>query len=319
MGCELICNQLSLENNNQLSFIDNKTKDRNRRKLFETYKSESSIIKNDNNTNKFFSDSESQKKNYKTEKNELNKEEKEKKDNLKLTKIKNEDSIFLGYINEKNNKKNGFGVLKWNDGDYYKGNFKDDNFYGWGIYYSNSTQSLFKGAFKNNQIYGFGIEEWKNKNNSKFIGNYINQKREIGTLKFNDNLKYEGKFNENNFNGNGTLMIGNSENELIKIHGFFNNNIIDKIVFYENLKENKKYYGEISDIFEFEGFGILKDNNNNNIYIGFWNNNELNGEGIIFNNKKIIQQGIFNNGNYCKRENTRFENINIEEIDNFFQ
>ena len=318
MGCELICNQLSLENNNQLSFIDNKTKDRNRRKLFETYKSESSIIKNDNNTNKFFSDSESQKKNYKTEKNELNKEEKEKKDNLKLTKIKNEDSIFLGYINEKNNKKNGFGVLKWNDGDYYKGNFKDDNFYGWGIYYSNSTQSLFKGEFKNNQIYGFGIEEWKNKNNSKFIGNYINQKREIGTLKFNDNLKYEGKFNENNFNGNGTLMIGNSENELIKIHGFFNNNIIDKIVFYENLKENKKYYGEISDIFEFEGFGILKDNNNN-IYIGFWNNNELNGEGIIFNNKKIIQQGIFKNGNYFKRENTRFENINIEEIDNFFQ
>ena len=36
-------------------------------------------------------------------------------------------------------------------------------------------------------------------------------------------------------------MIGNSDNELIKIHGFFNNNIIDKIVFYENLKENKKF------------------------------------------------------------------------------
>ena len=44
--------------------------------------------------------------------------------NLYLSKSSNENSTFLGMVNKKNNKKYSFGVLKWNDGDYYKKNLE---------------------------------------------------------------------------------------------------------------------------------------------------------------------------------------------------
>ena len=132
------------------------------------------------------------------------------KNNLYLSKLSNENSTFLGMVNKKNNKKYSFGVLKWNDGDYYKGIFINDNFNGLGKYFTQSTESIYIGYFKNNQINGFGFEKWKN--GSTFTGLYNNQKKQnIGILELNKNLSYEGEFKDNNFNGYGTLYINNKE------------------------------------------------------------------------------------------------------------
>jgi len=336
----MLCNQLNLDKNQQITLINKSSFANHRNKTLEeinmTIRKENKEIdeinlsnqKNNNNTSlRTGANLSSSKKkinyditsnnfdtlNENSTKDSSNTEINKFNSNLYYIKISNDTSTFSGYINKLNNKKNSFGILNYNDGDKYIGQFENDNFNGYGKY--STKKSCYMGEFVNNQIEGFGIEKW-NDSDSYYIGNYIQQiKKGYGIFVLNNNLSYEGEFNDNNFNGYGTLII----NKDILVKGFFTNNYIDKYnVFYENIHENKIYEGEISDIFEFEGFGILKDNNNN-IYIGFWNNNELNGEGIIFNNKKIIQQGIFNNGNYCKRENTRFENINIEEIDNFFQ
>ena len=222
--------------------------------------------------------------------------------NLYISKSSNENSTFLGKVNKKNNKKYSFGVLKWNDGDYYKGIFINDNFNGLGKYFTQSTESIYIGYFKNNQINGFGFEKWKN--GSTFTGLYNNQKKQnIGILELNKNLSYEGEFKDNNFNGYGTLYINNKE---ILVQGFFYNNVIDKFAIYKNVKENKIYIGEISYEFEFNGIGMLYEKNEDKVSIGFWENNKLNGDCIIIsynNNKKEIKKCFYNNDIFEKEYN----------------
>ena len=222
--------------------------------------------------------------------------------NLYLSKSSNENSTFLGMVNKKNNKKYSFGVLTWNDGDYYKGIFINDNFNGLGKYFTQSTESIYIGYFKNNQINGFGFEKWKN--GSTFTGLYNNQKKQnIGILELNKNLSYEGEFKDNNFNGYGTLYINNKD---ILIQGFFCNNVIDKFAIYKNVKENKIYIGEISYEFEFNGIGMLYEKNEDKVSIGFWKNNKLNGDCIIIsynNNKKEIKKYCYNNDIFEKEYN----------------
>lgn len=232
--------------------------------------------------------------------------------NLYLSKSLNENSTFLGMVNKKNNKKYSFGVLKWNDGDYYKGIFINDNFNGLGKYFTQSTESIYIGYFKNNQINGFGFEKWKN--GSTFTGLYNNQKKQnIGILELNKNLSYEGEFKDNNFNGYGTLYINNKE---ILVQGFFCNNVIDKFAIYQNIKENKIYIGEISYEFEFNGIGMLYEKNEDKVSIGLWKNNKLNGDCIIIsynNNKKEIKKYYYNNDIFEKEYNDD-RNITYEKF-----
>ena len=56
----------------------------------------------------------------------------------------------------KNGKRDGKGTWKWEDGDYYIGTFKNDTFDGEGIWYEKNGDIYYKGGFKNNQFYGKG-------------------------------------------------------------------------------------------------------------------------------------------------------------------
>ena len=236
--------------------------------------------------------------------------------NLSFLKITNDNYYFIGYVDKKYKKKNKFGILKWKDGDSYEGYFENDNFKGYGKYFTESTGSKYKGQFLNNQINGFGEEEWKN--GSKFEGEYAHQiKKGIGILTLNDSKNYKGQFDNNNFNGYGTLSINNGE---ILIQGFFKNNIIQDYAIYKNIQENIIYEGKISDNLQFNGFGILFDNNDNKIYISNWKNNILDGDCIIIsnnNNEKNTQKFLFEDGEMKKEYNnnktTIFDKI-IEQL-----
>ena len=236
--------------------------------------------------------------------------------NFSFTKITNENFSFIGYVDKKYNKKNKFGILKWKDGDSYEGYFENDNFKGYGKYFTESTGSKYKGQFLNNQINGFGEEEWKN--GSKFEGEYVQQiKKGIGILTLNDSKNYKGQFDNNNFNGYGTLSINNGD---ILIQGFFKNNIIEDYAIYENIKEKISYEGKISDDLQFNGFGILFDNNNNIIYICNWKNNNLDGDCIIIsnkNNERNIQKFLYEDGEmkteYNNNKRTIYDKI-IEKL-----
>ena len=337
-NCEMLCNQLNLDKNQQITLINKSSFANHRNKTLEeinmTIRKENKEIdeinlsnqKNNNNTSlRTGANLSSSKKkinyditsnnfdtlNENSTKDSSNTEINKFNSNLYYIKISNDTSTFSGYINKLNNKKNSFGILNYNDGDKYIGQFENDNFNGYGKY--STKKSCYMGEFVNNQIEGFGIEKW-NDSDSYYIGNYIQQiKKGYGIFVLNNNLSYEGEFNDNNFNGYGTLII----NKDILVKGFFTNNYIDKYnVFYENINENKIYEGEISDIFEFEGFGILYENNSRKISIGNWKGNKLNGESIIIiynNNKKIIQKGLFKDGileeNYEQDKKTKYDKL----------
>jgi len=79
----------------------------------------------------------------------------------------------------------------------------------------------------------------------------------IGKYMYNDGSCYNGEWKDNRMHG----------------YGIFNWN--DGRSFEGKFNEDKK-----------EGFGIMR-NKLNSIYIGFWNNNFLEGEGCILTNGKI--------------------------------
>ena len=323
MGCEMVCDQLNIDKKNQMT-LGGFGKTNKRIKTLEEFKNEKNNNKEFNDideSNPFFSNnknnismrtganfSSKKKLNYDTnfdspQNNDLNSKDSIIKNlnnypNLIFTNIKNKNFNFIGYADE-NNKKIEFGILKWNDGDLYKGNFENDNYKGYGQYFTESTGSNYKGEFLNNQINGYGEEEWKN--GSKFEGEYVHQiKKGIGILTLNDYLNYKGQFDNNNFNGLGTLSINNGE---ILIQGFFKNNIIDEYAIHQNIKENLIYEGKINNKFEYNGFGILYDNNNNKIYICHWKNNNLDGDCIIItnqNNKNEIKKYLYEDGKMKK-------------------
>lgn len=182
--------------------------------------------------------------------------------------------------------KHTFGILKWNDGDEYKGTFYNDLLSGYGRYLTNESGTTYEGQFKNNEMNGFGIEKWKL--GSVFIGDYVNnEKNGIGLMNFDDYSVFEGEFKENNINGYGTLTQSN-----IIIKGFYVNNQLDKYGIWEDKKNNRRYEGEMTPQGGWEGFGILYEGDNS-ITIGKWHQSKLNGESItILPNKTLKQEKI---------------------------
>jgi hypothetical protein len=78
----------------------------------------------------------------------------------KLFDAKMENLNFDG--NYVDGKRNGFGILNFNNGDRYEGNFKDNLKEGEGIYYYKSGAS-WKGNFTNDKMNGEGVYEKKGK------------------------------------------------------------------------------------------------------------------------------------------------------------
>ena len=299
----MICDQLNLDKNNQMT-LGVTGKSNKRMKTIEGLKNGKNNLNESNGIdedNLFFTNPKPN--NIISKRNGTNVPSKKK-------------SNYDTNVDKKYKKKNKFGILKWKDGDSYEGYFENDNFKGYGKYFTESTGSKYKGQFLNNQINGFGEEEWKN--GSKFEGEYAHQiKKGIGILTLNDSKNYKGQFDNNNFNGYGTLSINNGE---ILIQGFFKNNIIQDYAIYKNIQENIIYEGKISDNLQFNGFGILFDNNDNKIYISNWKNNILDGDCIIIsnnNNEKNTQKFLFEDGEMKKEYNnnktTIFDKI-IEQL-----
>ena len=79
---------------------------------------------------------------------------------------KNKKYKFYGYHNLKG-RKEGFGIIKWEDGSTLKANFIDSKINGYASFYDKNTNSFFSGYYKNNCPKGFGIY---NKDNVKIIG-----------------------------------------------------------------------------------------------------------------------------------------------------
>ena len=201
----------------------------------------------------------------------------------------------------------GFGKYYSGRGNQYLGQFKNSLFEGFGMYYWNDGDK-YVGDFKNDFQMGIAILEYKNGN--RYEGEFNQAKEGIGTFIYSNSNKYEGEWKNNFKNGRGIFYLSNGN----KYEGWWKNNrkILDNYInddeyikkkeFIDSNKIKITYIDE--DIYEGEydpsdltlkGKGTYYFNNNDK-YIGYFNNNLFNGKGelILFNNCSII--GQFNNG-----------------------
>ena len=190
----------------------------------------------------------------------------------------NNDSKFMGNFLE--NKVFGYGKL-WNEnGDMYKGNFNEYQTFGFG-FYQTKFGAFFKGNWDNDQQSGFGMENWPK--GSNFIGEYINgNKNGIGILHFKEKARYEGEFHEGIISGVGTFYFGDDrkyQGEWFnnKMHGYGSIIWVDGNYFEGEFFEDKK-----------NGYGVFY--NIDKIYVGMWKNNKLYGNVLIIENGVVKKQ-----------------------------
>ena len=121
--------------------------------------------------------------------------------------------------------KDGMGIMRWQDGSRYLGQFSDDKMEGKGrmtqangsVYqgqwsqgmangigtFIDSEGSTYDGEWKNDLQHGFGCETWS-QGKIKFEGNYVQGKKNgRGKYEWSDGSYYEGEFYNSVFQGEG--------------------------------------------------------------------------------------------------------------------
>lgn len=213
-----------------------------------------------------------------------------------------------------NSKKDGFGVLIWQDGSKYIGAFKDnvasgvgqqihkngDSYFGKWLqgraegfgYYINKSGSKYEGEWKNDKQNGFGIEAWGELSNAVYEGDYLNgYKHGFGKLHLHDGSIYEGEFHENFISGVGKLIYKDNKIYLgswrqNKMNGFGILSWNDGKHFEGNFIQDSK-----------EGFGVYWCCKK--VYIGVWQKNKLEGE-VCIAEGSLIKNSLWKEGKKVK-------------------
>ena len=180
------------------------------------------------------------------------------------------DNFIISYDGEWcNGIKQGYGIIKYKNGESYYGYFHDDHKHGEGKYYNKN------GSLKcNNKWY-----------NDKPIENEI-----ITEYYDNSNLKYTGYFNDEGWYGKGKEYFRNNELH-IKYNGNFDQGEYNGYgeLYYEN--NNLKYKGYFLSN-KYHGIGELYHDNNNLHYRGEFRNGKIIGGGKIYDkNCNIVYDG----------------------------
>jgi len=157
-------------------------------------------------------------------------------------------------------KKSGFGVEVNRDSEVYTGEWKVDNWDGYGI--------LEKISYS-----------WKYRNDFA-LGKMINEEEEF---------IYEGEFDKTDPYGTGYYIDLKNNREYYGIGSWYIPNI--EIGYCKDLANDCYYEGQFSGI-DYEGFGVLINNKDKTVYEGEFKENKKNGFGCLSNENKIpIYQG----------------------------
>ena len=194
---------------------------------------------------------------------------------LKLSNITKEKKNIIS-SNQKTNKPlgcvegdciNNFSKKKYSNGDYYIGEFKNQNQDGHGTYVWNSGDKYI-GEWKDGNRTGQGTYNWKN--GSKYSGEWLNGNRHgLGTYINSSGAKYIGEYEGNEKHGQGSFYLPNGD----KFEGEwkFDERNGEGIFIWAN--SGDKYIGSFLDGKKAgRGTYIWKDNT---IYVGSWRDNEM--------------------------------------------
>jgi len=103
------------------------------------------------------------------------------------------DGVYKGEIDKKGNK-HGKGLIIWNDGSSYEGEFKKDLRHGNGLFNWDNGES-YKGEYTKDARTGIGIYQWPD--GSKYEGSFLNGKRHgFGRFQTTSGIIYEGQWHE---------------------------------------------------------------------------------------------------------------------------
>ncbi len=184
------------------------------------------------------------------------------------------DKIYIGkYIG---GQKNGQGKLLLPNDSEYEGNFKNNEFDGYGVfkskvynYWGNYTEGKKNGKGKFKDL----IKE------SIYEGEFIDDKKNgYGEEKYSDGTIYRGYFKNGLKDGKGTLILknGNNENNFVYEGEFKEDNICG----IGRIKYNKKeYFGEWKNN-EMSGYGVLIEDQIK--YYGYFEHSKKVGYGALF-------------------------------------
>ena len=134
-------------------------------------------------------------------------------------------------------KKNGFGKINFNNGDFYEGNFLNNKFDGKGHFFWKKNNNEYIGNYTNGVFNGEGLYKWSE--NQYYKGNYINGIKEgKGEIKFSDGKKFICNFENGKPNGIGIFVDPKGNEKEVQ----FINGKLNKEYKQTNYKDNKENY-----------------------------------------------------------------------------
>jgi len=249
---------------------------------------------------------------------------------------------YRGKHNKESKKKEGFGIITWEDNSILKAKFLESKIQGFGKFLDFPNKTKYVGEYIENIPNGYGIFVHDNlKIEGIFEKNFING---IGIELWLDDYYYQGNFKKNEKNGiglyrwpDGTLFLGEWKNNKINGHGImkfsndnlyegeFKNGVINGFGIFK-WKSGESYIGNYLNELK-EGFGIFIWNYEPiNCFIGFYEKGKPIGFGLrIINNKenkiyvkdgKIYNLQFMQIDEYLKKEQLKYKKFLSMSIKN---
>ena len=197
-----------------------------------------------------------------------------------------------------NDIKEGNGIMKYNNGDLYVGEWANDMKIGNGIMkYENGDK--YDGEWANDIKEGKG--KMKYENGDKYDGDWINDKKEgKGEMKYENGDKYIGDWINDKKEGNGKMEYENGDKYIgewinDKKEGNGRMEYINGDEYDGQWKENLR-----------EGIGIMKYKNGEE-YKGGWKKDIREGKGILRYKNEIIAEGIWKKDDLLRDNSLIFE------------
>ena len=206
--------------------------------------------------------------------------------------------------NIENDKREGKGIMDYNDGRKYDGYWKNDIYEGHGkLTYTDNSEKIYIGNFKNGKRHGLG--DIKDKDGSEYSGHWEDDlPNGEGRKKYSNGSEYTGQWKNNKRHGLGDIK----DKDGSEYSGHWADNIPNG----EGRKkyaDGSEYTGQWQNDKRF-GMGTMTFMNEN-VYTGHWEYDMQKGEGEMIYADGSIYSGEWKNNYKWKKGVMRFTNGNI--------
>lgn len=227
-----------------------------------------------------------------------------------IDRIKN--TLYKGTVNI-NLVKNGYGILYYQNGDVFEGNWNNNEFTGYGRY-TNSKGIVIEGLFEAFKLNTYG-EMWMD-DNFYYIGAFIDGVRQGKGKEYSKVSDYEGDFYQNKKHGVGKIQYKNVAESYI---GEFNKDEITGRGTYTWANKDQFNGDFINGKMHGKGEYLWPEGGR---YVGEYKNNIKEGKGIFYWTNGRVYEGEFANGKphgkgiikqFGKEYIVTFENGNLKD------